>query len=172
MANGFPLSAIVGRADVMQLFEDVFFSFTFGGEAVSIAASLAVIGVMEREDVVGHLWRVGERLKSETNRLAAECGLTGRVECVGYAPWTTISFRDADGCASLILRSLFQQEVMRRGVLTHGNHIVSYSHSDEVVDEALAAYRPALEIVADAIAHNDAEQRLVGPPMQAVFRQA
>src|SRR2546428_5071730 len=54
MANGLPISAIVGRADVMKLFEEVFFSFTFGGEALSLAASVATIREMRENNVVEH----------------------------------------------------------------------------------------------------------------------
>jgi glutamate-1-semialdehyde-2,1-aminomutase len=172
IANGFPLAAIVGRRDVMKLFEDVFFSFTFGGEAVSLAACRATLRELRERDVLAHLWRIGEQLKQRTNRLIEQTRLASCVSCVGFAPWTTLSFRDHNGQSSLLIRSLFQQEVLKRGVLTHGNHMLSLSHDETIVDETLHAYEPAFTVLADALRNREVEGRLEGPPVQAVFRQA
>jgi len=72
----------------------------------------------------------------------------------------------------MVLRSLFQQEVLRRGILTHGAHLVSFAHNDATVDETLAAYREAFAILATAVANDNIESHLVGKPIQPVFRQA
>jgi glutamate-1-semialdehyde-2,1-aminomutase len=170
MANGYPLSAIVGRAEIMMKFNEVFFSFTHGGEALSLAAGLATIREMAEKDVTGHFWRVGNQLKEGTNRIISECGLLSHCTCAGTAPWTTIRFHDAEGRDWLVLRSLFQQEALKRGLLTHGNHMLSYSHDERVIEETLAAYQVVFAILAQAISKNDVAQRLEGPPMSAVFR--
>ena len=62
LANGYPVSAVVGRADVMQLMEEVFFSFTFGGEALSLAAALATMRKLEREPVTETLYTQGRKV--------------------------------------------------------------------------------------------------------------
>ena len=171
IANGFPLSAIVGRRDVMKLFEEVFFSFTFGGEAVSLAACRATLRELRDRDVPRHLWRIGERLKSQTNRLIEHAGLDQCVSCIGLAPWTTLAFRDQGGQSALLIKSLFQQEALKRGILTHGNHMLSLSHDDAVVDETLAAYGEVFTLLAAAVRNGEVERRLEGPQIQAVFRQ-
>lgn len=170
MANGFPLSAIVGRAEVMREFNEVFFSFTHGGEALSLAAGLATLQEAQERDLPGHLWRVGTRLQTETNRLIARHGLGSQVECVGLAPWTAIRFRDAAGRDSMVLRSLFQQEAIKRGLLTHGNHMLSLSHTDAVIDETLAIYAEVFGVLAEAVQADKVAERLEGPPMQPVIR--
>ncbi len=171
MANGFPMSAVVGRAEIMRLFEEAFFSSTFGGDTIGLCACKATIAEMAKHEVIAHIARIGDRLKRETNRLAAAAGLTGRVECLGPAPLNTIAFRDETGASSMLLKSLWQQEVLKRGVLTLGNHAPSFSHDDAAVEQTLRAYVEAFEILADAIRRNDVEQRLEGPPIQPVFRQ-
>ena len=55
MGNGFPISCIVGSADVMQVFEDIFFSFTFAGEVASMAAAMQVLDVLETTDALGRM---------------------------------------------------------------------------------------------------------------------
>lgn len=170
MANGYPLSAIVGRADVMRWFNEVFFSFTHGGEALSLAAGLATLQEAAAKDLPGHLWRVGARLQTETNRLIAERDLERHAACVGLPPWSAIRFTDPSGKDPMLLRSLFQQEAIKRGLLTHGNHMLSLSHTDAVVDETLAIYAEALTVLAKAVHEDKVSERLEGTPMQPVIR--
>lgn len=170
MANGFPLSAIVGRADVMRLFEEVFFSFTFGGETASLAASLTTINELRKRDGISTLWKNGTRLQNETQKLIAEAKIDDRVSCTGLPPWTTMRIKGKDEGDTLVLRSFFQQEAIRRGLLTHGNHMLSVSHDDSVIDETLAAYREIIPLLAETIHVGDAAKRLVGPPLRPVIR--
>jgi len=172
MGNGYPISAVVGRREIMQLFDEVFFSFTFGGETVSLAAALATISEMRKKNVISHLWEQGQKLKDGYNVLAREFGVDRYTECIGLPPRTVVTFKDETGSESLVLKSLFQQECLKRGVLFSGGHNVCYSHSNADIDHTLRAYRAAMEIMAEAIRSGDPLQRLEGKPVQAVFRQA
>jgi glutamate-1-semialdehyde 2,1-aminomutase/spore coat polysaccharide biosynthesis protein SpsF len=171
IANGLPLSAVVGRRDLMQRFDEVFFSFTFGGEALSLAAALATLDTLEAEDVPAHLWRQGRRLQDGCRALIARHGLEGRAACAGFAPRTVLTLSDGQGTESLVLKSLFQQECVTRGVLFTGAHNLSLAHGPAEIDRTLAVYDEAFAIVAEAIRRGDAEQRLDGAPVQPVFRQ-
>jgi glutamate-1-semialdehyde aminotransferase len=170
MANGFPLSAIVGRAEVMRWFEKVFFSFTFGGEAVSLAACLATIHELERRDGIATLWRSGARLQAGTRQLIRAARLEATLDCAGMAPWTTLRTLAMDERDALLFRSLFQQEAAKRGLLTHGNHMLSVAHDDSVIEATLAAYAEIMPILADALQKNEIERRLEGEPMQTILR--
>ena len=61
-ANGFPISGVLGRREVMSWFEKVFFSFTFGGELASIEASIATIKAMEKRNTISVIHKRGEKL--------------------------------------------------------------------------------------------------------------
>jgi glutamate-1-semialdehyde 2,1-aminomutase/spore coat polysaccharide biosynthesis protein SpsF len=172
MANGYPLSAVVGRRDVMEIFDEIFFSFTFGGETISLAAAKATMVEMQEKEVIGHLWSVGRRLRDGFNVLAGEFDVAGHISCVGLGPRTSTSFKDSSGQVSLELKSLFQQECLKRGVLFSGGHNMCFSHTDADVEEALHVYRTAMEICAIALKEGDIVGRLEGPQVQPVFRQA
>jgi glutamate-1-semialdehyde aminotransferase len=172
MANGFPVSAVVGRRDLMQVFDEIFFSFTFGGEALSLAAAKATITKLRDTDVIPHLWRQGRRLQDGYNALAAELGLAGLTRCIGLPPRTVLTFADRQGRDSLAMKSLFQQEVVRRGILNAGGFNICYRHDDADVERTLAACRAALTVLAEAVAAADVEARLQGPVIQPVFRRA
>ena len=170
MANGSPLAAVVGSRDIMELFDDIFFSFTLGGEAASLAAARATITELREKDVIAHLWHQGRKLKDGFNALAKLFGCDESMECVGLPPRTVITFADGLDGKSLRLKSLLQQEVIKRGVLSAGYHNICYSHSDADVDYTLRAYRSALEVMATAIDTGDPVRYLEGEPVQPVFR--
>ncbi|HET7910703.1 MAG TPA: aminotransferase class III-fold pyridoxal phosphate-dependent enzyme [Pseudolabrys sp.] len=172
LANGFPLSAIVGRRDVMELFDEIFFSFTFGGEAVSLAAAKATIGEMRERNVIAHLWEQGQRLKDGYHVLARAYGLEKFTECQGLPPHTVAVFRDERGQESLLLKSFFMQECLKRGVLFSGVQNICFSHSPADIDATLRVYRSAMELLAAALAAGNLAEKLEGEPVQPVFRRA
>jgi glutamate-1-semialdehyde aminotransferase len=171
LGNGFPIAAVVGRREIMEVFDEIFFSFTFGGEAASLAAALATVREMCDKPVIAHLWRQGERLRDGLNARVRAAGLARHVECVGYPPRTVVTFADPDGGDPAVLKTLFLQESITRGVLLGGGMNVSFSHDDADVERTLAAYEAALAVVADAVRAGDAVQRLEGRLVEPVFRK-
>ena len=172
MANGLPLSAVVGNRDIMEIFDEIFFSFTAGGEAVSLAASVATIKEIRDENVIGHIWAQGRKLQDGYNILSKEFGLGQVTACVGLPPRTVVTFQDPGGVDALVIKSLFQQECLRRGVLFSGGHNICYSHSDQDIHKTLMVYRTVLEYLAQAVGEGDVLERLDGKPVEPVFRQA
>jgi len=169
MANGMPISALAGRKEVMSELEEVFFSFTFGGEALSLAAALATIKEMRQKDVIQHLWRQGGKLKDGYNKLAQEHGVTEYTQCVGLPAHAAIYFK-IDGNDSLELKSLLQQEMIKRGILTMGVHNLCFCHSDEDIESTLESYADALAVLRQAIDENNIEKYLEGEKVKPVFR--
>jgi glutamate-1-semialdehyde 2,1-aminomutase len=171
IANGMPLGVLTGRREVMSLLErDVFFFTTFGGEALSLAAAKATIQEIRAKDVPAHLARLGRRLKDGYNAIARELAIEKATACVGFDCRTMATF-DASAGDPLVLKSLVQQELLRRRILWQGFHNLSYSHTEADVDEALEAYREVLMVLKGAIERRDAEKRLVGGPVEPVFRR-
>ncbi len=171
LANGFPLSVVVGRRDVMKLFEEVFFSFTFGGETVSLAAAMATLDQLEKEKVIPRLWSLGRELRDGYNVLARHYGLQGKTSCDGLPPRTVVQFLGTEQ-ESLLLKSFFQQECMKRGLLFSGAQNPSFSHGDAEVEEILRVYRSVLEGLAGALKAGNLADRLEGDLLQPVFRRA
>jgi len=178
MANGHPISAIVGKREIMEIFDEIFFSSTFGGETLSLAAAQATITKMRDKQVISHLWRQGQKLQDGYNALAAEFGLSPYTQCIGLAPHTVLTFRsetsisEGSGADSLAMRSLFQQEMIKRGVLFLVGFNLCYSHGDADVEYTLEACREALGILARAMETHQIEAALEGTPVQPVFRRA
>lgn len=170
LANGFPLSAVVGRREVMQVFDEVFFSFTFGGEALSLAAARATMEVFQREAVIAALWEHGGRLQEGFNVLARELNLSPYLACVGLPPRTVVQIRHPEH-DPLILKSILQQEMLERGVLWAGYHNVCLAMTEADILHILRAYRAALPVVREAIDSGRPREFLRGRQVKDVFRK-
>jgi glutamate-1-semialdehyde 2,1-aminomutase/spore coat polysaccharide biosynthesis protein SpsF len=170
MGNGYPIACIAGRRDVMKVFEDVFFSFTFGGEVASMAAAMAVLDILEHTDALQRIEAQGRRIQDGFNALAQEAGLYPRFECVGRPQWSLMKFRNTEGQDSLLERSLFQQEAVKRGILHLVTHNMTAAHDDAAVDQTLTAYAAVFKTLALWLADSQPTRFLEGPMIQPVFR--
>jgi len=169
IANGMPISVLAGSSEVMaHLEKDVFFFTTFGGEALSLAASRATIQELANKNVPAALERNGARLRDGYNAIARDLDMK-YTRCIGMGARSMVIF-DATAGDGLLVRSLLQQELIKRGILWQGMHAISYSHSDADIDYTLAAYREVLPMLKLAIAQGNVNAQLRGEPVQPVFR--
>lgn len=170
-ANGMPIALLTGRADVMELFNSEVFSYTtFGGEALSLAACIATINELRDKNVPEYLDKKGALLKDGYNSLAIELGMDQYTSCIGFNCRTMVTFTP-DAGNGLELKTLMQQEMIKRGVLWAGFHNMCYSHSDEDIEYTLSAYREVLPIVKQAILNGNIAGYLKGEVLEAVFRK-
>lgn len=158
MANGFSVSALVGKRELMQLGglhhnkERVFLlSLTHGAETHCLAAARATIETYKDNAVIDHLWMQGARLRDGIDKSISEHKLGEHVALIGRPCCLVYATRDQDGQPSQEFRTLFLQETIRRGLLAP-SFVVSYAHQDkdidqtiDIVDQALAVYRRALD---------------------------
>ena len=170
VANGMPIAILTGRKDVMELLDkDVFFYTTFGGEALSLAAVIATINEIKEKNVPAYLQKQGNKLKVGYNKVAAELDMN-YTKCSGYDCRTIITFNESAG-NPLELKSLVQQELIKRGVLWSGFHNMSFSHSDEDIEYTLKAYKEVLPILKKAVNEKNVSGYLKGKPVEPVFRK-
>ena len=171
IANGMPLSVICGRADLMQVLEkETFFFTTFGGEALSLAAAKATMLELVEKKVPEFLWKQGTKAKDGYNAIASELGINEWTRCVGQATRSAIVL-DAKAGNPLELKSLLQQELIRRGVLWTGAHAMSFSHGDKEVAHLLSAYKESLSVLKDAVQAGDVKGLVQGELVEPVFRR-
>jgi len=170
MANGYPLSCLVGRADVMAETREVFLSSTFGGETVSLTAALATVAKMRREPVIEALWRNGGRLRANVDAVIAENGLTPAIALKGVDPWVSVTVRDYAGATAMEIRTYLMKEMMRLGVLVTGSHNVSYAIDAGIVELITLCYATVLPALAREIANGTLRQNLQCKVVQPIFQ--
>jgi glutamate-1-semialdehyde 2,1-aminomutase len=170
LANGYPVSAVAGRADVMKLMEEVFFSFTFGGETLSLAAALATMKKLEREPVTETLYRQGRKILVKLDSLIAEAGAADFLSVAGNPTWSFLLIKDVGTYSQWQIKTLFLQEMFARGILTIASHNISYSHTDSDLEKLFSAYGEVIPLLTEAVRHKKLESLLRCEPLQPLFK--
>lgn len=170
LANGYPVSAIAGRADVMKLMEEVFFSFTFGGEALSLAAALATMHKLRSEPVIEHLRNQGQKIIKGLSDLISRHCASEFLEVAGNSTWSFLLIKDTSKVSSWELKSLFLQEMFHRGILTLATHNMSYSHSDDDIAYLLKAYDEVIPLLVAACNPDILLDFLRCKPLEPLFK--
>jgi glutamate-1-semialdehyde 2,1-aminomutase len=170
LANGYPVSAVAGRADVMRLMEEIFFSFTFGGETLSLAAALATMAKLKREPVTDHLRLLGQAVIDGVNILIAKYSIGDFISISGHPSWSLMAIKDAAPYTLWQIKTLYMQEILARGILAIGSHNMSYAHSEADVAALLGCYDETFAILAEAVKTKSLEKRLDCKPLEPLFR--
>ena len=176
MGNGFSVSALAGYRELMQLGgldhdrERVFLlSTTHGAETHALAAWLAVLRVYREHHVIDHLWRQGERLRGLVNKSVEENRLQGFFELFGRPCNLIFATYDQQHQRSQPFRTLFLQELVRRGVIAP-SFVVSFSHTNNDIDRTAEAVYEAHVIYRKAL-DEGIEKYLVGRPVKPAIRK-
>ncbi len=176
LANGFALSALVGRRELMELGglehegKRVFLlSTTHGAEHVGLAAGLASWTAYDELAVTARLAEVGQTMRDGVSELARRHGVEACVSTVGHPACLFYTTRDGNGAPSQELRALFLQEMIRRGVLAP-SFVSSYARDANAIEQTLEAVDGALATLSLALEHG-VDHYLEGPPVQPVYRR-
>lgn len=161
MANGMPISAIVGREDIMRLMEppnNIFYSGTMFGETLSIAAAIATINKIERCHVIDHIWKQGIILERHLVETRLAQGLSEVIKIGGEYPKIALTFMDHPAATANQIRTLFMQEMIQAGVLIINSNNFSYAHKGPEMDRIKTAYNRALSTISLAINSGDIQE--------------
>ena len=177
MANGFSVSALCGKRDIMRLAgtehtdreRSFVLSLTHGGETSSLAACMATIHAYREHDVVATLERQGGRLKQGVLQAIATLGVQDHFQVMGRPQLLLYATLDENKQRSQAYRTLFLQELLKNGVLAP-NFVVNAAHDDAAVDRTIDAVAAALTVYRRALS-DGVEQFVEGRTVQPVFRK-
>jgi glutamate-1-semialdehyde 2,1-aminomutase len=177
MANGFPLAALIGKKEIMNLGgileegqERLFLiSTTHGSEMSSFGAFLKTIEEYESLNVTDHLWHYGKALIDGANAISKDLGIEAYFYFGGFGCSPYYFTKDANKDISLPFRTLFSQEMIKQGVLMPWVAL-SYAHQKEELELTLNAIKKALEVYKKALTKG-IDKYLIGPSIKPVFRK-
>lgn len=176
MANGFSVAALGGKREIMDLGgltlgkERVFLiSTTHGAEMSSLGALVETIKVYKELNVTDHIWDMGRMLVSGLNEIAKENFLQEffYIEGAECSPNFVVCGKDKK--ASFEYRTVFLQEMIRRGILMP-YIAIAYEHTEKEISRTLESARSAMKIYADAL-NGDVGQFIEGNIIKPVFRK-
>lgn len=170
MANGYPISAVCGRADIMKLFEDCFFSFTFGGETLSLAASLASMKKYQTQPVVEVMKNNGQKILDAVGSMIKKNNIKDIFQIGGHPSWTILNIKDTEKYNSWTIKTLYMQEMIKRGILTIGAHETTFAHSDEDINYLIKCYDEVFPILKDGIKNGKVVEMLDCKPLVPLFK--
>ncbi len=169
MANGFPISALVGSRDIMAKMDDIFFSGTFGGETLSLAAAHATLNKMVEYAVPTYLAQLGERLMKGVEAIIEEHQLSDMVTLKGRPAWTLLNFKPYREYDLWALKSYFMQACFLNGVLIQSTHNLSYAHQASHIDRLITLYQAVLPKLKQLCDDNGLQQAIKGEVIKPVF---
>lgn len=177
IANGFALAALAGKREFMELGglrqaerDRVFLlSTTNGAESHALAASIETIAIYRERDVISNLRRIGETLRDGFNAISREHGIADYLQTAGHPSNLVFVTKDPDHHKSQPYRTLFMQELIRRGVLAP-SLVVSDAITERDLDHLFWAIDGAAGVYARALS-DGIEPFLEGRPVKPVFRK-
>jgi glutamate-1-semialdehyde 2,1-aminomutase len=177
LGNGFAVSALAGRRELMELGglrtdapRAFLLSTTHGPETTGLAAYLAVAEAYRQRDVVAVMEEQGRKLAEGANAAAAVLGIADHFAVVGRPSCLVFVTRDDLGRPSQEFRTLFLQEMLQRGVLGQ-SFVISAAHTDEDVAHTVEAVGEALTVYAKALAAGSCDGLLRGRPVAPALRR-
>lgn len=178
IANGFSFCCLTGKKEVMELggirnigAEKLFLiSTTHGGETSSIAAALATMEVFQHNKVVEHNQSLGQKFIDGSRKIIEQHGLSHSIRNLQFNWHASLGYFDNEGNNSFGLRTLFHQELIKRGVLFQGIFCPHFSHTNEDVEHLLSAIDDSCSLYKKGL-EEGFEKYLIGEPIKPVFRK-
>ena len=167
ISNGFPMAVVLGKKQVMEAAQDSFISSTYWTERIGPVAAIATIQKMISLNVPKHLVRIGKRVQEGWADLGSRNGL--HLHVGGIAPLGHFSFEHVEN--SLACKTLFTQEMLKRGFLATTACYTSLAHTNEIVDRYLAACDEVFDFIFTAEKDNNVNELLGGPVCHNGFKR-
>lgn len=169
IANGFPISVIAGRREIMEGFKEVFFSGTFGGELLSLTAANVVLDKVRDNRVIPELYRVGQAIQqgllSEISRNKYEF-----VNLSGNPTWTFLNWTLSSDALQNKVKTYFLQEMFKRGILVLSTNNVTTTLSQKDISKILTAYAEVFEAISQALERDSLDALLGCQPIVPLFK--
>jgi len=166
ISNGYPLSAIIGRGNIMGIAEETFISSTNWTEKIGPTAALATIKKFKEKNVSNHLIKIGKKVQSGWKLLALKNNLD--IEVGGLFPLSHFSFNYSN---PLVLKTLFTNVMLQNGFLATTSFYASYAHKQQHITRYLKEVDGAFSFLSKIIAQGHPEKYLKSPVCHSGFKR-
>lgn len=156
MGNGYAISAVVGKKNVMDMAQESFISSTFWTERIGFAAALKTIEILIREKVWNHLIDMGSLIGDGWSKLAKKHCL--KLHVSDFKPLINMKLDYNEMNSALI--TLFTQEMLKRGYLTAPSVYVSFAHNKKIINKYLSNVDEVFQILSDSISNDNVMEKL------------
>ena len=166
LGNGYAISAVVGRREVMEAAQSTFISSTFWTERIGPAAALKTLEVMERERSWERITETGRDIGRRWQALARKHDLP--IQISGLPALIGFSFPVPD---MLKYKTLITQEMLKKGYLAATSVYVCTEHTPEVVDAYFEELDPIFGLISECESGRSIDDLLEGPVCHSGFKR-
>ena len=170
IANGYPLSVVCGSREIMREMENIFFSGTFGGELLSLAAANVVLGMHQKDEISPRLNKYGEELSQDLQKVIDQSDMSGLLEIKGHPTWKFLEWKDGSEFTAPELKTFFMQEMFRSGILILSTHNVTLAHNKKIRGVIISKYERVLTLMKKAINSGNLKDKLEVVPLKPLFK--
>jgi len=172
MANGYPISAVAGRKEIMEQIEQgVFVSTTFGGDSISMAAALATIEILEQPGFYEHIEKIGNIQRDGIASLIKKYDLGDVLSVSGMPAHAGVSFEGHGSLSYLDIQSVYSQTMIENGILVFAIYNLNKSHTEKEAKAYLEATDKAFALIKQAVEKDSLEGILRGGKVDPVFKR-
>ena len=170
MANGYPISAIVGSKKIMKLMEEIFFSTTFAGDTLSITAAISTIKKLKKFNIIKKNKAFGKKLINELNKIIASSKLSHYLEISEVDWWPKIVFKNLPIREDLVI-SLIRQEFIRNGLFLGSTFNICYAHTQgDILKQTIFKFKNSIERLNLYFLSDTPERFLTGNLIEKTFK--
>ena len=166
LGNGYAVTAVIGRREVMEAAQNSFISSTFWTERIGSVAGVATLDVMEKTRSWEVITAIGRDITRRWQELATRHGLT--ITTSGLPALTGFAFKGPNAAA---YKTLISQEMLDKGYLAATSVYTAVSHTPDIVDGYFDALDPVFAKIAECEAGRDVGALLRGPICHAGFKR-
>lgn len=155
----------------MKFAEDIFFSFTFGGELISLAAAKATLIKLKNNEILNSIHKMGEYFLEAMNKLIHQEKISHLISISGHPSWLFLKFNISDELLLYKAKTYILQELHQRGILCLGSHNLTYAHTKNHIDQLINAYSVILpKMVMLLNSKDNFDSFLKVPPLAPLFK--
>ncbi len=166
LGNGYAITAIIGRQEIMQAAQTSFISSTFWTERIGPSAALKSLDVMERTKSWDYITHMGNHIKQGWRRLSNQYGIS--ISISGIPALASFNFNSSN---ALAYKTLLTQEMLKKGYLAATSVYTSVAHTAEIIEEYFSALEPIFSLIQECEAGRDVTSLLAGPICHAGFKR-
>jgi len=172
MGNGYPISAVAGRKDLLEQIEQgVFVSTTFGGDSISMAASLATIKQLETPGFYEHINKIGTMIRNGIQERIDKYGLNDVLAVTGLPAHCGVAFEGHGSLSYLDIQSVYSQTMIQNGIIVFAICFLNANHTEKEAQAYLDATDKAFALIRKAVDNDSVDDILIGGKVNPVFKR-
>lgn len=172
MGNGYPISAVAGRRDLLEQIESgVFISTTFGGDSIAMAATLATLDILAQPGFYDHINKIGTILRDGIQERIDKYELNDILAVSGMPAHCGIAFEGHGSLSYLDIQSVYSQTMIQNGILVFAIYFLNAHHTEKEAQAYLDATDKAFALIRKAIDNDSVDDILIGGKVDPVFKR-